>query len=1098
IDIVVPVKNEEKNVAEITRQIHHAMEAENVSYRVIFVVDKSTDSTLPLVKKLSKSYPIKVHEKKGLPGKGFSLLEGFEVSTAEYVGFIDGDIQYPPQALPHMLAVLRQSGVGVVVANRKDYKSPSLIRKIGSRANVFVFGRLLLGFKTDIQSGLKVFRRDIYKHIDLSLITAWTFDIPLLHAATELGYKIENYDISFESRNGGASHVGFLKTGLAIATCAIKTRFKDRRIYRLGDHNEPIIYRNKKYVTHSKLSQTRSAIYTLITGQKITLVAMFVLLIFGLFANALLTFQILIGLLSAIYFLDVVFNLYVVLKSLHFPPEYVVSLDEVSALNESKLPVYTVLCPLYKEANVLGHFVDNVNAIDWPKNKLEVLLLLEENDKETVEAAEAMHLPDHFKIVVVPHSMPKTKPKACNYGLNIATGEYVVIYDAEDNPDKQQLKKAYIAFQRETKKTVCIQAKLNYYNPHHNLLTRFFTAEYSLWFDVVLPGLQSIDTTIPLGGTSNHFRTNKLRELHGWDPFNVTEDCDLGARLFKEGYKTAIIDSVTFEEANSNVKNWIRQRSRWIKGYMQTFFVHMRDPINFFKTHKFHALIFQLVIGLRIYFMLINPILWLTTIAYFVFYAHVGAAIEAVYPTTVFYMAAFSLVFGNFVYMYNYMIGCAKRGHWSLIKFALLIPFYWLLISVAAVMAFYQLIFKPHHWEKTVHGLHLKKKAEKEAKLAKANAKVETSSLRILLFNWRDTKHVWAGGAEVYVQEVAKRLVENGHQVTFFCGNDRHSPATEVIDGVRIVRKGGLFTVYIWAFFYYMFKFRGKYDVILTSENAVPFLTALYAKEPVVVLIHHVHQSVYKKNLPKPLATIACFLESKVMPFAYRKSRLVTVSESSKNDMFNLGFGKKNKQEINIINPGVTTAPIKPYKKTKTPQVVYLGRLKYYKSLDVLLNAMVRVLETEPTAQLVVAGYGESRGDLEKLADNLGIAKNITFAGRVTEEEKNKLLSESWVFVNPSQMEGWGISVIEANACGTPVVASNVPGLRDSVRNPHSGFLVDYGNAEKFAEKISLILSDKKLRTTLQSQCIEWAANYSWDSSANKILDILKDHKKNG
>jgi len=183
-----------------------------------------------------------------------------------------------------------------------------------------------------------------------------------------------------------------------------------------------------------------------------------------------------------------------------------------------------------------------------------------------VFAARIGELPDYVRVLVVPHSLPKTKPKACNYGLNYARGDFLVIYDAEDIPEPHQLKKAYLGFENALDSVKCLQAKLNYYNPDHNLLTRLFTAEYSLWFEVILPGLQSVNGYIPLGGTSNHFRTRDLITLEGWDPFNVTEDCDLGARIFKRGWRTAIIDSVTLEEANSNAWNWLRQRSRWIKG----------------------------------------------------------------------------------------------------------------------------------------------------------------------------------------------------------------------------------------------------------------------------------------------------------------------------------------------------------------------------------------------------------------------------------------------------------------------------------------------------------------------------------------------------
>ena len=382
-----------------------------------------------------------------------------DVSDAEIVGFIDGDLQYPPNAIPEMYKKLLEQKAGVIIANRKTYKSRSKLRLFGSKANVLIFGKLLLGLDYDIQSGLKLFRKDIAKHIYKPLVTPWTFDIPLLYAAKELNQKIIHHNINFESRNGGSSKVSFIKTALAISVCAIKTRFKHKEVYRLdeNDTSRGIIYKRKHYVTHSNLPQHKSAIRTLILPQKILLYMFIGAFIAGVLDNALLTFQMLIAVLSTIYFSDVIFSSYVVLKSLHFPPELKFSKAQIKSINTSKLPIYTILCPLYKEWNILPQFVENINKIDWPKNKLEVLLLLEEDDEKTIETAKKMNLPSHFKIIPVPHSMPKTKPKACNYGLNIATGEYVVIYDAEDQPDTDQLKKAFIAFSKVDKKTICIR-----------------------------------------------------------------------------------------------------------------------------------------------------------------------------------------------------------------------------------------------------------------------------------------------------------------------------------------------------------------------------------------------------------------------------------------------------------------------------------------------------------------------------------------------------------------------------------------------------------------------------------------------------------------
>jgi cellulose synthase/poly-beta-1,6-N-acetylglucosamine synthase-like glycosyltransferase len=487
-----------------------------------------------------------------------------------------------------------------------------------------------------------------------------------------------------------------------------------------------VIHNGRTLITHTRQPIEETALKTLVLWQKIALTFCLSLLALGIIFKPLLTATLLVAFLTFIYFSDLVFSLILMIKSLSSPPELTFSLEELSNIDERELPVYSVLCPLYKEAKVLPQFVEAMSKIDWPKDRLEILLLLEEGDEETIAAAEAISLPEHIKTIIVPASQPKTKPKACNYGLSLATGEYLVIYDAEDRPETDQLKKAYLGFKRVGKEVVCLQAKLNYYNPNQNLLTKLFTAEYSLWFDLTLLGLQSINTVIPLGGTSNHFRINILRKLGGWDPFNVTEDCDLGVRLFKYGYKTSIIQSTTYEEANSNFKNWLRQRSRWIKGYWQTYLVHMRSPLTFLKKSGKHFFVFQLVMGARMTFMLINPFLWLITISYFVLNPLVGDLIETIYIPVVFYPAVFTMVFGNFLYIYNYMIGCAIRKKWDLIKYVYFIPVYWLAAFWAAMIAFYQLLVKPHFWEKTHHGLHLNKQAKPKEELEAALVNVET------------------------------------------------------------------------------------------------------------------------------------------------------------------------------------------------------------------------------------------------------------------------------------------------------------------------------------------------------------------------------------
>ena len=365
----------------------------------------------------------------------------------------------------------------------------------------------------------------------------------------------------------------------------------------------------------------------------------------------------------------------------------------------------------------------------------------------------------------------------------------------------------------------------------------------------------------------------------------------------------------------------------------------------------------------------------------------------------------------------------------------------------------------------------------------------KASVKKILIFNWRDTKHIWAGGAEVYIHEIAKRLVKNGYDITVFCGNDGKSLRNETVDSVNIIRRGGFYTVYVWAFLYYIFKFRNKFDVIVDSENGIPFFTPLYAKEPVIGLVHHVHQEIFRKHLVPPFSQIAQFLEGKLMPFVYKNKKMITVSDSSKAAMEAIGFGKTD--VISVINPGVDHSFFKPMGKSEKPTILYLGRLKPYKSVDILIRAMSQVANDVPDIILTIVGDGESRIDLEKLVHKLNLQNVVNFAGKVSERVKAELLAKSWVMVQPSKIEGWGITAIEANASGTPVVASNVPGLCDSVRNPHSGFLVAWGDSKKLAQKVNFLIKNKKMRRKMEKGSVKWSRGFTWERSSDALMKLF-------
>jgi glycosyltransferase XagB len=708
ISIIVPARNEEGNIEALIKRIDAAMRKNQIIYEIILIDDYSTDKTITIARKLATKHPLTILYKNGKPGKAQSLIEGFSHAKYELLCMIDADLQYPPESIEEMLNKI-EKGADIVVANRK-IKKTHVIRKFLSTSYLYFFGKILHGFNCDVQSGMKIFRKEIIERITLNP-SPWTFDLEFLLKARNAGYKINTINIVFAERTSGHTKIKLFNAISQIGWTALKYKFIRSEIVPFHPLMEKkrgkgFHHNGQEFVHHSNLHYEDTAFFRLTGRHKIIMLEIAAIIILSLIFNWHATLVATVAVLTALYFFDLIFNLYLVYRSFSNPVEIQIADEEVESRNN--WPSYTIFCPLYKEWQVVPQFVTAMSRLDYPKNKLQVMLLLEEDDKETIRHIKGQGLPSYFEIVVVPNSQPKTKPKACNYGLLKTKGEYSVIYDAEDVPDILQLKKTVLAFERGGKSLMCIQAKLNFYNPHQNLLSRLFTAEYSLWFDLVLTGLQSVNAPIPLGGTSNHFRTDGLIELKGWDSFNVTEDCDLGMRLVKAGYRTAVVDSVTLEEANSSYLNWIKQRSRWIKGYMQTYLVHCRDLSGFTKNGRYLlALNFQLIVGGKVLSMFINPLMWTTTIAYFMLRTQAGPFIESLFPSWVLYMGVFSLIFGNFLYIYYYMIGCAKHGHDQLLKYVFFVPLYWLMMSIAAWYAVYKLITAPHHWAKTKHGLHI-------------------------------------------------------------------------------------------------------------------------------------------------------------------------------------------------------------------------------------------------------------------------------------------------------------------------------------------------------------------------------------------------------
>ena len=376
----------------------------------------------------------------------------------------------------------------------------------------------------------------------------------------------------------------------------------------------------------------------------------------------------------------------------------------VRAVRPADLPVYSVLVALYKEAEIVPALVDAMRAIVWPPAKLEIRFVCEEDDRPTLAALDRCALPRWMEVVKVPPSAPRTKPKALSYALPLISGAFVVLYDAEDRPNPLQLLQAWQAFDRAGPDLACVQAPLEISNRGDSAVATMFAFEYAALFRGLLPWLARKGLLLPLGGTSNHFRRAALQGVGGWDPYNVTEDADLGLRLARFGYRTGTIDCPTYEPAPRDVRTWLPQRTRWFKGWLQTWLVHMRNPYRLARElSPASFLVAQVLLAGMVVSALMHPVLAFTALWLAADLA-MGRP-EDGWRSILFVVDVTNIALGYVSFLllgWQALDRTERRGFW---KIALLTPLYWLAMSAAAWRAVWQLCRDPHLWEKTPHGV---------------------------------------------------------------------------------------------------------------------------------------------------------------------------------------------------------------------------------------------------------------------------------------------------------------------------------------------------------------------------------------------------------
>ena len=385
------------------------------------------------------------------------------------------------------------------------------------------------------------------------------------------------------------------------------------------------------------------------------------------------------------------------------PPAH--TLKDVNA----RLPCVSIMIPLFHEPEIADALITRLENLTYPKPLLDIVLVLEAADEITRTALQRIQLPSWIKVVVVPDAKGlTTKPRAMNYALDFCRGTIIGIWDAEDAPEPDQIEKVAARFDEAAPNVVCLQGMLDYYNARQNWISRCFTIEYATWWRVVLPGMARLGFVIPLGGTTLFFRRNALEKLGRWDAHNVTEDADLGVRLARHGYVTELIPTVTYEEANCGPWRWVRQRSRWLKGFMITYCVHMRDPKSLMRD-----LGFKRFMGLQMIFLAtfsqfaFAPVLWSFWVTIFG-YTH---PIQNVLGETAILALIVLFFIAEILTITMGMTAVCAPNRRHLMKWVLTMPLYFTLGTLASYKALYEMIVTPFYWDKTEHGVSKKSKS---------------------------------------------------------------------------------------------------------------------------------------------------------------------------------------------------------------------------------------------------------------------------------------------------------------------------------------------------------------------------------------------------
>lgn len=706
VSVIVPCANDRRWLPGCFERIEAALKETEFLYEILVVDDHSRDGTAAYVRSQESARPVRFIEKRGQKGRAISIKEGLDVATGGLIVLLDPDLRCPPEAFLNL--VRRLTVDDVVVANREKY--PFFAYRVFSRVYRWIVGVLLLSVDVDVRSGLKLFRRSLMHELRFApeFDSRIGFDAFLLYHAKRSNWALETVSVPYTRPMFHHGVWGAVSSRVSLVVGAVNIRFSQifRWLFPFLYPPQPQEYFEAGFTNINDylfLAPEQSAKGHL-TREVYFLIFYVFLFIFVYFhfiylftGNSFawsLFFHIAIVQLALI-----IFKLYVVWITFRLPPQPPRMLTPDEMLD---LPMISIILPVYKEKEIIPQLCRRMAEMRYPIDKLDFIFIFESGDDETIQAFLDHEKPAHFKGLVSPDVKPKTKPKALNVALRETKGEFLVIFDAETLPEPDQFMKAMSAF-RSDPTLDYIHSRIDVYNPGVNWITKSYAAEFSFFYNFFLPGLATVRSPTPISGHSVYFRREQLIKVGGWDAYNLAEDCDIGIRMFRNGYKSAsVIDSYSWEQSTSSIGDWLKQRTRWMQGFVQTSMVNLRFPALLWKDlgglRNFLMFMFHVPGG--VFLNGLNLVQWCILVFW---YFTRDPNVQSIFSGVLLYISFSSFIVANSLFTYFNLLGLLYRRYYALVPTALGSMFYWLMLSFATARAILRFFRQESTWDKTNH-----------------------------------------------------------------------------------------------------------------------------------------------------------------------------------------------------------------------------------------------------------------------------------------------------------------------------------------------------------------------------------------------------------